>query len=189
MLSTNIKFAYYIIKTVPKWIEFCVLRKNEPVFYVKPEYVIPFCLFLKTHLNTKLHVLVDITAVDYPSRSLRFEVVYHFLSLFYNYRLRIKTCVDEITPVESITSIYPAAGWFERECWDLFGVFFTNHPDLRRILTDYGFEGHPLRKDFPLTGYTEVRYDDTEKRVINEPIQISQTFRVFDFSSPWQSVR
>jgi NADH:ubiquinone oxidoreductase subunit C len=110
------------------------------------------------------------------------------LSISYNARIRIKTCIDEITPITSVTELYSSAGWWEREVWDMFGIFFSNHPDLRRILTDYGFQGHPLRKDFPLTGFVEVRYDDSEKRVINEPVEITQEFRYFDFSSPWEQI-
>jgi NADH/F420H2 dehydrogenase subunit C len=143
---------------------------------------------LKNYVNTQFKVLIDLTAVDYPSRALRFEIVYNLLSVSYNARIRIKTCVDEITPVTSITELYSSAGWWEREVWDMFGIFFSNHPDLRRILTDYGFQGHPLRKDFPLTGFVEVRYDDSEKRVINEPVEITQEFRYFDFSSPWEQI-
>jgi len=127
-----------------------------------------------------------LTAVDYPSRLKRFEVVYNLLSIQYNSRIRIKTLVDELSPLDSLVSIYSASNWFERETWDMFGIFFTQHPDLRRILTDYGFEGHPLRKDFPLSGFVEVRYDDTEKRVITEPIEMTQEFRYFDFSNPWE---
>jgi len=139
-------------------------------------------------MNTQYKILVDITAVDYPSRILRFEVVYNLLSLHYNARLRIKTRLDEITPAFSSTPIYSAAGWAEREVWDMFGIFFSNHPDLRRILSDYGFQGHPLRKDFPLTGYVEVRYDDSEKRVITESLELTQEFRYFDFASPWEQL-
>jgi NADH dehydrogenase (ubiquinone) Fe-S protein 3 len=182
----NTELTQNLGKTLPKWIDFYTQRKNHScVYYVNKDFIIPFFYFLKNHMNTKCHVLVDITAVDYPSRTLRFEVVYHLLSIFYNFRLRVKVCVDEITPVHSITSLYPGAGWFERECWDMFGIFFLNHPDLRRILSDYGFTGHPLRKDFPLSGFTEVVYDDSEKRVITEPLQLTQNFRYFDFSSPW----
>jgi NADH dehydrogenase (ubiquinone) Fe-S protein 3 len=124
-------------------------------------------------------------AVDYPERENRFEVVYNFLSTRYNNRIRVKTSVSEITPVDSITPLFKGANWFEREIWDLYGVYFTGHPDLRRILTDYGFEGHPLRKDFPLSGYVEVRYDEIQKRVVCEPIELSQEYRDFNFSSPW----
>lgn len=182
-------FAKYIIKTVPKWIQYHVSHKNETIFYVDPEYLLPFLYFLRDHINTQYKILIDVTAIDYPSRVKRFEVVYNLLSVQYNARIRIKSCVDEITPISSCTCVYSSAGWWEREVWDMFGIFFSNHPDLRRILTDYGFEGHPLRKDFPLTGYVEVRYDDSEKRVIAEPLELSQEFRYFDFASPWDSNR
>src|SRR5262249_116507 len=122
---------------------------------------------------------------DYPSRENRFEVVYHFLSVRFNHRIRLKTYASETTPVPSITGLYKGANWFEREAWDMYGIFFTGHPDLRRILTAYGFEGHPLRKDFPLTGYVEVRYDDEKKRVIAEPLELTQAFRMFEYQSPW----
>ena len=182
-------FAKYIIKTVPKWIQHHVSHKNETILYVDPKYLIPFLYFLRDHINTQYKILIDVTAVDYPSRVLRFEVVYNLLSVQYNARIRIKSCVDEITPISSSTCVYSSAGWWEREVWDMFGIFFSNHPDLRRILTDYGFEGHPLRKDFPLTGYVEVRSDDSEKRVIAEPLELSQEFRYFDFASPWDTNR
>ncbi|HTK35174.1 MAG TPA: NADH-quinone oxidoreductase subunit C [Caulobacteraceae bacterium] len=134
----------------------------------------------------RFHQLVDITAVDYPERTRRFDVVYHLLSLTKNVRVRIAVETDEDTPVPSVTSAYPAADWFEREAFDMFGVFFSGHPDLRRILTDYGFHGYPLRKDFPMTGYVEVRYDDALKRVVYEPVKLPQEFRQFDFLSPWE---
>jgi NADH-quinone oxidoreductase subunit C len=129
---------------------------------------------------------IDLCAVDYPVREKRFEVVLHLLSPKYNKRIRVKTSVDEDTPVPSLCEVFPAADWFEREAYDLLGVLFSNHPDLRRILTDYGFEGHPLRKDFPMTGYVEVRYDDEQKRVVYEPVRLNQEFRQFDFLSPWE---
>jgi NADH dehydrogenase (ubiquinone) Fe-S protein 3 len=181
-------FAKSLIKTVPKWIQYYVFRKDEIILYVYPEYITPLVFFLRDNINTQFKALMDITAVDYPARTARFEVVYNLLTIQYNSRLRIKTCVDEVTPVSSITSIFSSAGWWEREVWDMFGVFFSTHPDLRRILTDYGFEGHPLRKDFPLTGYVEVRYDDSEKRVRTEPLELSQEFRYFDFASPWEQL-
>ena len=130
--------------------------------------------------------IVDICGVDYPERAERFEVVYHLLSPRQNARIRVKVMTDETTPVPSVTGVYPGADWFERECWDMYGILFTGHPDLRRILTDYGFEGHPLRKDFPLTGFVEVRYDDEQKRVVYEPVRLAQQFRDFDFESPWE---
>jgi len=182
----NQKFAKSLIKNLPKWIQYHVSSKNETVFYIYPQYIIPFFSFLKDHINAQYKVLIDLTAVDYPSRGLRFEIIYNLLSIQYNSRIRIKTCVDEMNPVSSVTSLYSAAGWWEREVWDMFGIFFSNHPDLRRILTDYGFQGHPMRKDFPLSGYVEVRYDDSEKRVITEPVEITQEFRYFDFQSPWE---
>lgn len=143
-------------------------------------------LFLKDHENCLFKVLIDIFAVDYPSKENRFELIYCLLSTKYNSRIKVKTFVDEFTPVESIVDLYQAANWLEREVWDMNGIYIEQHPDLRRILTDYGFEGYPLRKDFPLSGYTEVRYDDSQKRVISEPLELSQEFRVFNFNSPWE---
>ncbi|HEY8129489.1 MAG TPA: NADH-quinone oxidoreductase subunit C [Hyphomicrobium sp.] len=137
----------------------------------------PKCLF---------EVLIDICGVDYPERAERFDIVYHLLSPRLNQRLRVKIATDETTPVASVNDVFPAANWYEREAYDLYGIRFTGHPDLRRILTDYGFQGHPLRKDFPLTGYVEVRYDDEKKRVVYEPVKLTQEFRDFDFESPWE---
>ena len=136
--------------------------------------------------NCLFKILIDITAVDFPERGERFEIVYNLLSLSHNQRIRVTVSTDESTPVPSMVPLFSAAGWFEREVWDMFGVFFTDHPDLRRMLTDYGFEGHPLRKDFPLTGYVEVRYDEEQKRVVYEPVTLTQDFRNFDFMSPWE---
>ena len=133
--------------------------------------------------------LSDLTAVDYPNRPYRFEMVYQLLSITMNQRLRLLVAVDEGSVVPSVISIYNAANWAEREVWDMFGIFFSGHPDLRRLLTDYGFEGHPLRKDFPLTGYVEVRYDDTQRRVVYEPVHLVQEYRDFDFLSPWEGVQ
>nr|BCT02605.1 NADH dehydrogenase subunit 9 [Medakamo hakoo] len=181
-------FAKSIIKTVPQWVKSCEIVHNEIMITVHPEFIVPMCYFLRQNMLTRCAQLLDVTAVDYPDRDKRFTVVYNLLSIDWNARIRLKTEVDELTPIESVTSVYASAGWWEREVWDLFGIFFTNHPDLRRILTDYGFQGHPLRKDFPLTGYTEVRYDATEKRVISEPLELSQEFRSFDFASPWESL-
>jgi NADH-quinone oxidoreductase subunit C len=144
--------------------------------------------FLRDDANFKFSQLIDITAVDYPVRDERFDVVYHLLSMTLNQRVRVKTPTDEDTPVASVAGLWPAAVWFERETWDMYGIFFADNPDLRRILTDYGFEGHPLRKDFPLTGYVEVRYDDAQKRVVYEPVKLRQDFRSFDFLSPWEGM-
>jgi NADH-quinone oxidoreductase subunit C len=130
--------------------------------------------------------IIDVTAVDWPSREKRFDVVYHFLSPTKNARIRVKIETDEATPIASITGVFPGANWFERETYDLYGVLFTGHPDLRRLLTDYGFQGHPLRKDFPLTGFVEVRWDDEQKRVVYDKVRLAQEFRNFDFLSPWE---
>jgi len=186
MMSEN--FAKSIIKTVPQWVKSCEIINGELMITVYSDAIVPVCNFLKHHMGTRCSQLIDITAVDYPDRENRFTVVYNLLSVDLNSRIRLKTEVDGLTSIESVTALYPCAAWWEREVWDMFGIFFTNHPDLRRILTDYGFQGHPLRKDFPVTGYTEVRYDETEKRVMYEPLELSQEFRSFDFASPWESL-
>jgi len=142
--------------------------------------------FLRDDGNCQFLSLIDITAVDWPSREQRFDVVYHLLSPQHNTRVRVKARTDEATPVSSIIEVFPGADWYEREIYDLYGIVFAGHPDMRRILTDYGFEGHPLRKDFPLTGFVEVRYDDELKRVVYEPVRLAQEFRDFDFLSPWE---
>ena len=144
--------------------------------------------FLRDDSTTHCELLADIAGVDYPDRAERFEVVYNLLSVKHNHRIRVKVATDEDTPVSSIVSLYPVAGWFEREAWDLYGIFFADNPDLRRILTDYGFEGHPLRKDFPLTGFVELRYDAEQRRVVYEPVKLTQDFRSFDFLSPWEGM-
>lgn len=145
--------------------------------------------FLRSDSSCRFSTLVDITAVDYPSRAQRFDVVWHFLSMYQNHRIRVKVSVREDEMLPTLTGIFPAANWFEREIFDMFGIMFTGHPDLRRLLTDYGFSGHPLRKDFPTTGYVEVRYDEGEKRVIYEPVKLTQEYRQFDFLSPWEGVQ
>jgi NADH dehydrogenase (ubiquinone) Fe-S protein 3 len=183
------KFAKSLLKILPKWISRYQYSKDEIVFFVSPEHLSAFFLFLRDHTETQCKQMIDITAVDTPTQPLRFTVVYNLLSIQYNQRIRIKTAVDAVTPVPSVTPLYSSAAWWEREVWDMFGVFFSNHPDLRRILTDYGFQGHPLRKDFPLSGYVEVRYDDSEKRVVTEPVELSQEFRYFDFASPWETLK
>ncbi|MBN2905582.1 MAG: NADH-quinone oxidoreductase subunit C [Rhodobacteraceae bacterium] len=142
--------------------------------------------FLRADATCRFSSLVDITAVDYPEREARFDVVYHFLSMYQNHRIRVKCAVREEEMLPSIEAIHPSANWFEREVFDMFGIIFSGHPDLRRILTDYGFRGHPLRKDFPTTGYTEVRYDEAQKRVVYEPVKLVQDYRQFDFMSPWE---
>ena len=148
--------------------------------------LVGFVEFLKTDAACRFSSLVDITAVDYPARAKRFDVVYHFLSMYQNQRIRLRVQVREDDMVPSIIAVHPSANWFEREIFDMFGILFSGHPDLRRILTDYGFRGHPLRKDFPTTGYTEVRYDEVLKRVVYEPVKLVQEYRQFDFMSPWE---
>ncbi len=159
---------------------------GELTIAVAPRHIVNVATFLRDDERCLFWSLIDITAVDWPSREHRFDVVYHFLSPRHNRRIRVKMEVDENTPVPSIIEVFPGADWFERETYDLYGVIFTGHPDLRRLLTDYGFEGHPLRKDFPLTGFVEVRYDDEQKRVVYEPVRLTQEFRNFDFLSPWE---
>ena len=152
---------------------------------IEPDIIEEFIRFLKESRDLQFSTFIDICGVDYPSRPERFDVVYHLLSMTKNKRIRIKASINENEAVPSIVNIFPAAEWYEREAYDLYGINFSNHPDMRRMLTDYNFQGFPLRKDFPLTGYTQVRYDDTQKRVIQEPVELGQEFRDFDFQSPW----
>ncbi|KAI9894495.1 MAG: NADH-ubiquinone oxidoreductase 30.4 kDa subunit, mitochondrial [Vezdaea aestivalis] len=183
------KYGQYLMSCLPKYIQQFSVWKDELCLYIPPAGVMPVFNFLKYHTAAEFTQVSDITAVDYPTRDARFEVVYNMLSVRHNSRLRVKTYADEATPVPSITSLYDGANWYEREVYDLFGVFFVGHPDLRRIMTDYGFDGHPLRKDFPLTGYTEVRYDEEKKRVVVEPLELSQAFRNFEGgSAAWEQV-
>jgi NADH-quinone oxidoreductase subunit C len=155
---------------------------------VKRDAVARLLAFLRDDPKCLFQVLVDVCGVDYPERPERFDVVYNLLSVKLDQRIRVKTTADETSPVPSVTGLFSAAGWYEREAWDLYGIYFADHPDLRRILTDYGFEGHPLRKDFPLTGYVELRYDEEQKRVVYEPVKLKQEFRSFDFVSPWEGM-
>ncbi|XP_010578517.1 PREDICTED: NADH dehydrogenase [ubiquinone] iron-sulfur protein 3, mitochondrial [Haliaeetus leucocephalus] len=181
-------FGEYVAEILPKYIQQVqVTCFNELELLIHPDGIIPVLTFLRDHTNAQFKSLADLTAVDVPSRQYRFEIVYNLLSLRFNSRIRVKTYTDELTPVDSAVSVHKAANWYEREVWDMYGVFFANHPDLRRILTDYGFEGHPFRKDFPLSGYVEVRYDDEVKRVVAEPVELSQEFRKFDLNSPWEA--
>ena len=156
---------------------------------IAPSNIEDFVEFLKADRNCRFSSLVDITAVDYPGREKQFDVIYHFLSMYRNQRIRLRVAVRADEMVHSITNVHPSANWFEREGFDMFGILFTGHPDLRRILTDYGFRGHPLRKDFPTTGYTEVRYDEAQKRVVYEPVKLVQEYRQFDFMSPWEGAQ
>ena len=148
--------------------------------------IVRLLTFLRDDANSLFRQLLDIAGVDWPERGRRFDVVYNLLSLAHNQRVRVRVRADEKTPVPSVAAVFKSASWYEREAWDLFGIRFSGHPDLRRILTDYGFEGHPMRKDFPLTGHVEVRYDEEQKRVIYEPVKLTQEFRTFDFMSPWE---
>lgn len=173
-------YGQYLLSCLPKYIQQFSVWKDELTIYIPPSGVIPVMSFLKNHTAAEFTQVSDITAVDYPTRDQRFEVVYNLLSVRHNSRIRVKTYADEQSPVPSITSLFDGANWYEREVYDLFGVFFTGHPDLRRIMTDYGFDGHPLRKDFPLTGYTEIRFDEEKKRIVVEPLELTQAFRNFE---------
>lgn len=160
--------------------------RDELTLTVALQYLAPLVEFLRDDPTCRFSSLVDITAIDYPARPSRFDLVYHFLSMYQNQRIRLKVAIREEEMVPSIHALHPSANWFEREVFDMFGILFSGHPDLRRILTDYGFRGHPLRKDFPTTGYTEVRYDEAQKRVVYEPVNLVQEYRQFDFMSPWE---
>lgn len=163
-----------------------VNRVGELTLVVRTPSIVKMLTFLRDDSGCLFKQLVDLCGVDWPAREDRFDVVYHLLSLKHNQRVRVKVATDEETPVPSVVGVFSAAGWFEREAWDMFGIIFSDNPDLRRLLTDYGFEGHPLRKDFPLTGHVELRYDDEQKRCVYEPVKLVQDFRSFDFLSPWE---
>ena len=165
------------------------IRHNQLYISIDNEDLIDVTLFIKSNENTKFRQLIDITVVDYPEKTQRFKVVYLFLSHEFNQRIIISYLINENEVIPSLTSIFPAANWMEREVFDMYGVKFKDHPDLRRILTDYGFEGHPLRKDFPLTGHTEVRYSEDQKKVISEPVKLEQNYRNFDYESPWEGTK
>lgn len=180
--------AEYIYNRVEPGIEKYAFEQDELVFFAKREALADVITFLRRDEKYGFDQLVDVTAVDYPARPERFEVVYSLLSIKDNRRVRVKITASEDTLVPSVTGIFSSAGWFEREVWDMYGILFDGNPDLRRILTDYGFEGHPQRKDFPLTGYVELRYDDELKRVVYEPVKLTQDFRNFDYLSPWEGM-
>ncbi len=165
------------------------IKHNQIYLEIDKDDLVNICLFLKTNNDTKFKQLIDITVVDYPERNQRFEVVYLFLSHEFNQRLVLKYTISEHEVIPSLTSVFPSSNWMEREVFDMYGVSFKDHPDLRRILTDYGFEGHPLRKDFPLTGHSEVRYSEDKKKVISEPVKLEQNFRNFDYESPWEGTK
>lgn len=178
----------YIVGALGGAVDESEIRLGELSVTVRSSDLLKVLKFLRDDANCQFKQVMDICGVDYPESDPRFCVVYNLLSLIHNSRVRIKVWTDEMTPVPSATGLFSAAGWWEREAWDMYGIYFADNPDLRRILTDYGFEGHPLRKDFPLTGYLEMRYDDEQKRVIYEPVKLAQEFRNFDFLSPWEGV-
>ncbi len=181
-----IELQQYILSTIDELIVDSQIVENELEIIIKREDVLKILLFLRDDPNCKLKQLVDICAVDYPEETERFCIVYNLLSMVHNQRIRVKLYTDEEQAVSSAIEVFSSANWYEREIWDLYGVYFIGHPDLRRLLNDYGFEGHPLRKDFPLTGFVEVRYDDEQKRIVYEQVKLSQDFRSFDFLSPWE---
>lgn len=174
-------FSKYIQQIIPSVL--CSRSNNEVTFYVNHKQLHQFITFIKKHTITKVEQLIDITAVDFPQRKLRFEILYQFLSVTYNQRFTVVVFVNEANRVDSRTSLYSSSGWYERETWDIFGIYFRNHKDLRRRLTDYGFKGHPLRKDFPVTGFTETRYNDFEKRIVFEKVNLAQDYRIFTLSN------
>lgn len=176
-------FFYHSAKIIPV-IVFQRIRK-ELIFVILPKYLNLVLKVVKNHVTFQYNLLSCVSGIDFSGNNYRFSVVYDFLSLTFNQRLRLKTFLNEVTPVESITNLYSNANWWEREVWDMYGIFFEKHPDLRRILSDYGFEGFPMRKDFPLYGYIELRYDENVKRVVAEPVELAQEFRYFDFETPW----
>ncbi|MBL8536543.1 MAG: NADH-quinone oxidoreductase subunit C [Hyphomonadaceae bacterium] len=164
------------------------VRGGELALEARAEHIVTVLTFLRDDPRCKFSTLIDICGVDHPERDKRFDVVYHLLSMPLNQRIRLKVAADEEAPVPSVSGLFPCADWFEREAFDMYGIVFANHPDLRRILTDYGFQGYPLRKDFPLTGHVEVRYDSEQQRVVYEPVKLQQAFRSFDFLSPWEGM-
>ncbi|CCF18991.1 MULTISPECIES: NADH-quinone oxidoreductase subunit C [Pseudorhizobium] len=180
------ELSSYIAEIHPEFIASSKIEYGELTLVTAPENIVALLTFLRDDVQCGFVNLIDICGVDWPQRAKRFDVVYHMLSPRQNTRIRVTVMVGEDEPVPSACAVYPGADWFEREAWDMYGILFTGHPDLRRILTDYGFEGHPLRKDFPTTGFVEVRYDDAAKRVVYEPVELRQEFRSFDFLSPWE---
>ena len=192
VIKNTYNLVNYLLKTIPLFINRDIKinhRENVLTLHISRENLLNIVKFLKDNQLLQFKTLISITAVDYPKNKERFEVNYFLLSYKLNKRIILKVNTDDVTPLPSLTSIYKGANWYEREVWDLFGVFFSNHPDLRRILTDYGFEGFPFRKDFPQTGFVEVRYDDQKKYVLYEPLEITQEFRSFDFLSPWTNLK
>jgi len=179
----------YVTSSLEQAVKSAEIRFGELTIDVLVERLTDVLTFLRNDPSCRFSILIDICGVDYPERPQRFEVVYHLLSMHQNHRIRVKLQVDDETPVPSIVELYPTANWYEREAFDMYGILFSDHPDLRRLLTDYGFSGYPLRKDFPLTGHVEVRYDDEKKRVVYDPVSLTQEFRNFDFMSPWEGAQ
>jgi NADH-quinone oxidoreductase subunit C len=179
-------FGEFIADSLSREVLETKIECNELIVAVHREAIVKVLTFLRDDVNCQFKQLLDVCGVDYPHRDDRFDVVYNLLSLTHNRRIRLKVRTGEETPVPSATGVFVSANWWEREAWDFFGIYFSDHPDLRRIMTDYGFDGHPLRKDFPLTGHVELRYDDERKRVVYEPVKLVQEYRGFDFLSPWE---
>lgn len=182
------------VENIKNLLKLCPIEKiqvfnNELVLVVKPDHLLSLLHLLKNHISYQFEIMTCISGVDYPFKLHRFKLVYELLSIRYNCRLRVKTFTNELVGIDSTDKLFLTAGWYECEIWDLFGVFFKNHTNLRRILTDYGFEGYPLRKDFPLSGFIEVRYHEAQKRIVNEPIEMAQEYRNFTFLSPWKTVK
>ena len=192
MSYPNKRFIEDLVDLIKSLMNFCeyeiTIEKNEISMLIKKEDLVSTLMFLKDNPSISMESLIDITAIDYPGNEKRFTLVYNLLSVSKNFRIKVKTKTNENNPVCSVTEVFPCANWYEREVWDLFGIRFSGHPDLRRILTDYDFDGHPLRKDFPLTGFTQVRFDDELGKVVNEPVKLDQEFRNFDNLSPWEGM-
>ncbi len=186
MSKTAQELAEYLVASKPHDVVEARVALGELTLRVSREGLLGIMKFLRDDVECLFSQCMDVCGLDYPERADRFDVVYHLLSLKHNMRVRVKVATDEVSPVDSVVELYPAAGWFEREAWDMYGIFFAGNPDLRRILTDYGFDGHPLRKDFPLTGYVEMRYDLEKQRVVYEPVKLGQAYRSFDNLSPWE---
>ena len=186
------KFIVEVVELIKSLLNFCDYEisnsKNEITIMAKQKDIFSILMFLKDNPSISMESLIDLTAIDYPNQEKRFILAYNLLSVSKNLRIKVKTKISEDVPIQSITDIYPCANWYEREVWDLFGIRFSGHPDLRRILTDYDFEGHPLRKDFPLSGFTQVRFDDELGKVVKEPVKLDQDFRQFDSLSPWEGM-
>ena len=178
----------FLANALPRHIDAAQMQAGELELRVPAASIVRVLTFLRDDAACQFKQLIDLCGVDFPERAPRFDVVYLLLSLSHNQRIRVKVAIGATAPVPSVTGVFSSAGWYEREAWDMYGIYFADHPDLRRLLTDYGFEGHPLRKDFPLTGHVELRYDETQKRVVYDPVKLTQEFRSFDFLSPWEGM-